>query len=115
MNPNFINLLQTMQGFGVVPLLYPTIKFLITKSLKSFLKSKKVKGICNFLHTFLASEAFFVSSPQSNIFTPITSYPCSLSRIAETELSTPPLIPNKTLLFIFNNLFYNYKFYIIIS
>ena len=55
--------------------------------------------MCNFSHTFFASkDTLEFPSNISNVI-PITSYPCFFNNRADTLLSTPPLIPNNTLLF----------------
>jgi len=51
---NFTLSLHITGGFGVLPLLYSSIKFLITSSLNSFLTSRMRKGTPNFFETFSA-------------------------------------------------------------
>ena len=102
-----------MHGFGVLCFEYSSIKLSITLHLNWSFKLYVICGIPIVLHTFLASV--FVSilqhEPANNSSViPITSYPISFKSSADTELSTPPLIPNKTL-FIFSSFFYLIFFY----
>src|SRR3989344_5720267 len=105
--PNLISLLQSTSGFGVRPALYSSSILSTTACLYSFSKSKKRNGIFKERQTFIASRLSSLhvqaihSGCQAFMNTPVTEYPCSLSKAALTAESTPPDNPTKTLAEIF--------------
>src|SRR3990167_8192244 len=99
--PNFISLLHSVSGFGVLPLANSATDISNTRSIYSCDKSTDKNGIFKCAATRMASS---LSAPAvqgypsiaMRIKTPVTSYPCCCKRAAETAESTPPESPTKT-------------------
>ncbi len=92
---NFIFLLHTTHGLGVIPFLYAAKKGSITSFWKVALKSL----ICRFI--LRNSAVFFTISTASGSSksikkTPSTAIPLCFNRKAATDESTPPLIAMTT-------------------
>src|SRR3990167_556996 len=99
--PNFISLLHSVSGFGVLPLANSATDISNTRSIYSCDKSTDKNGIFKCAATRMASS---LSTPAVHgypsiamrIKTPVTTYPSFFSKAAETAESTPPESPTKT-------------------